>query len=131
MRRVQGCGVWLLAGALLGAPVLASGGEKAPEGTKPDNTKVNERDRKPSEPTAEQQKNNSSDLERTRLIRRAIVGEKGLSVYAQNVKIITRNGTVTLKGPVRSEEEKKTVEQKAVEIAGAANVKNELEIAPK
>ena len=131
MRRAHGYGGWLLAGALLGAPLLASADNKAPEGTKPDNTKVNQRDRAVNEPTAEQQKNNPSDLERTRLIRRALVGDKGLSMYAHNVKIITRNGTVTLKGPVRSEEEKKIVEQKAVEIAGAANVKNELEIAPK
>jgi hyperosmotically inducible protein len=53
-----------------------------------------------------------------------------VSTYAHNVKIISKNGKVTLKGPVRSEDEKKTVESKAVEVAGAGNVTNELTIKP-
>jgi hyperosmotically inducible periplasmic protein len=133
MRRVDGYWGALLAAALLSAPALAGADDKAKaaEGVKPDNTKVNQRDRATSEPTAEQQKNNRSDLETTKLIRRAIVKDKSLSMYAHNVKIIAQNGTVTLKGPVRSEDEKKVVEQKAAEVAGAANVKNEMDIAPK
>jgi hyperosmotically inducible protein len=96
-----------------------------------DNTGVNKRDRQSSEPTAEQQKNNRSDLETTRLIRRAVVTDKSLSVYAHNIKIIAQDGVVTLKGPVRSEEEKLAVEKKAAEIAGAAQVRSEIEVAPK
>lgn len=96
-----------------------------------DNTGVNRRDRQVAEPTAEQQKNNRSDLETTRLIRRAVVTDKSLSVYAHNVKIISQDGVVTLKGPVRSEEEKQTIEKKAAEIAGAAQVRSEIEVAPK
>lgn len=95
---------------------------------KADNTKVNKRDRNKAEPTADQQKESSSDRDITQKIRRAIVDDKSLSTYAHNVKIITQNGKVTLKGPVHSEEEKKTIEAKAAEVAGAGNVTNELSI---
>jgi len=64
-------------------------------------------------------------------IRKSIVDDKNLSTYAHNVKIIARGGTVVLKGPVRSEEEKTAIEAKTVEIAGAANVKNELTVKSK
>ena len=95
------------------------------------NTDRNRPERQAGEPTAEQQKNNKSDLEITRLIRRAIVTDKSLSISAHNIKIITQNGAVTLKSPVRSEQEKQTIEQKAIEITGKANVKCEIEITPK
>jgi len=96
-----------------------------------DNTKVNERDRNQAEPTADQQKDNPSDRQLTQKIRRAVVEDKSLSMTAHNVKIISQNGSVTLKGPVKSEEEKQTIETKATEIAGQGKVKNELEVAPK
>ncbi len=92
-----------------------------------DNTGKNREHR----PTADQQKNNRSDLETTRQIRRALVTDKSLSVYAHNVKIIAQNGTITLKGPVRTEDEKRIVEKKAAEVAGEANIRSEIEIAPK
>jgi hyperosmotically inducible protein len=95
---------------------------------KPDNTQVNQRDRERSQPTADQQLNNRSDLEITRQIRKAIVADKSLSTYAHNVKVITKGSKVTLKGPVRSEEEKKTLETKATEIAGAGNVTSEISV---
>ena len=56
--------------------------------------------------------------------------DKTLSTYAHNVKVIAQDGQVTLKGPVRTEEEKKTVEAKATEVAGAGHVTNQLTIAP-
>jgi hyperosmotically inducible protein len=96
-----------------------------------DNTKVNARDRQPSQVTADQQKNNKTDLELTREIRKALVADKSLSTYAHNVKIVARDGKVTLKGPVRSEDEKKIVEAKAAEIAGATNITNQVSVAPK
>lgn len=99
--------------------------------TQPDNTKANAADRDSSAPTADQQKSNSSDLKLTQQIRRAIIKDNSLSTYAHNVKIIVQNGSVTLKGPVRSEEEKQAVEAKAAQIAGAGNVKDELEVAQK
>jgi hyperosmotically inducible protein len=96
--------------------------------TASDNTKVNQRDRKTSEPTADQGKNASSDREMMRKIRRAVVADKSLSTYAHNIKIISQGGKVTLKGPVHTEEEKKGIEAKAAEIAGAGNVTNDITV---
>ncbi|SRR5581483_11695381 len=97
----------------------------------PDNSKINTQDRKPSAVTADQQKNNKSDLEITKEIRKALTADKSLSTYAHNVKIVTRDGKVTLKGPVRSAEEKQIIEAKAADIAGATNVTNQVSVAPK
>jgi hyperosmotically inducible protein len=96
-----------------------------------DNTKVNQRDRNASEPTADQQKDAAGDRATTRKIRQSLIQDKTLSTYAHNVKIITRNGMVTLKGPMRSEDEKRAVEMKATEIAGDSNVTSNLDIQPK
>ena len=68
----------------------------------PDNTTVNKRDRDPGQATADQQKENRSDRDLTKQIRQSIMADKSLSTYAHNVKIISQNGTVTLKGPVKS-----------------------------
>jgi osmotically-inducible protein OsmY len=98
----------------------------------PDNTKTNERDRNTNAPTADQQKNNPSDRELTQQIRQAIMQDKTLSTYAHNVKIISQNGTVTLKGPVRTEDEKQAIEAKANEVAGgSAKIVSEISVAPK
>jgi hyperosmotically inducible protein len=96
----------------------------------PDNTKVNQRDRNQNEPTADQQKENSNDRELTRQIRHAIVKDNSLSTDAHNVKIIAQNGSVTLKGAVKSDEEKQAIESKATGIAGAGRVTNELQVVP-
>ncbi len=98
--------------------------------TPPDNTKVNKADRAKGAVTADQQKETAADRELTRKIRRAVVGDKSLSTYAHNVKIVTQNGQVTLRGPVRAELEKTTIEAKATEIAGAGKVTNEITVAP-
>jgi hyperosmotically inducible protein len=97
----------------------------------PDNTKTNQRDKNKAEPAADQQKENQSDRETARQIRRSIVQDKSLSTYAHNVKIISQDGMVTLKGPVRSDEEKATVEAKAAEVAGKDKVTSQLEVKPK
>ena len=97
----------------------------------PDNTKINRRDRNSGTATADQQKGNRSDAEITREIRRSITQDKGLSTYARNVKIVTKGGNVTLRGPVRSEEDKKSIGSKADSIAGAGHVTNDLEVAAK
>ena len=96
----------------------------------PDNSRTNRRDRDRSAPTADRQKMSATDRELARKIRAALHDDKSLSTYAHNVKIISRDGRVTLKGPVRSEEEKTAIESKATEIAGAGNVTNELEVSP-
>lgn len=96
-----------------------------------DNTKVNQRDKQPSSATADQQKDNQTDLELTRKIRRSLVQDKTLSSNAHNVKIITANGMVVLKGPVNSAEEKQSVEAKAAEIAGADKVTSQIDVVNK
>ena len=100
-------------------------------GPAPDNTKVNERDKNKSEPTADQQKDNRSDRDITQQIRQSVMNDKSLSTYAHNVKIISQNGMVTLKGPVRSDVEKRVVEAKAAAIVGQDKVTCLLEVKPK
>jgi osmotically-inducible protein OsmY len=73
---------------------------------------------------------NPADRATTQKIRQAIHQDKSLSTYAHNVKIITQNGMVTLRGPVRSDDEKSNIEAKAVTVAGQGNVTNQLEVAP-
>lgn len=90
----------------------------------PDNTKVNRN----SAPTADQASNAPADRRLMQNIRKALVDDKSLSSYAHNVKVIAKNGKVTLKGPVTSEQEKRTVVQKATDIAGAGNVTSEITI---
>jgi len=63
-------------------------------------------------------------------IRKAVVSDKSLSTAAHNVNIISQDGVVVLRGEVRSEDEKKAVEDKATEFAGAGKVTNELIVAP-
>jgi len=116
--------------ALVLGGLMAVTASAAAAQTAPDNTKVNKRDRAEGAVTADQQKETATDRELARKIRRALVKDDALSTYAHNVKVIAINGTVTLKGPVRSEDEKKAVEAKAVEVAGKDNVKNLLSIAP-
>ena len=97
----------------------------------PDNSKANQQDRDKGSATAEQQAENQADRDLARKIRKSLADDKNLSTYAHNIKVIARGGTVMLKGPVRSEEEKAAIEAKAVEVAGAANVKNEMTVKPK
>jgi osmotically-inducible protein OsmY len=98
----------------------------------PDNTARNQRDRNQAEPTADNQKENQPDRELARQIRQALVKDKSLSTYAHNIKVIAQNGEVTLKGPVKSAEEKQAIEAKAAEVAGGADrIKSEIEVAPK
>ena len=96
-----------------------------------DNTEINKRDRSPQEITADQQSQTKMDREITQQIRQAVVDDKSLSTYAHNVKIITVDGLVTLKGPVRSGDEKRIIEEKAGQIVGKDKIKSEIEIAPK
>jgi osmotically-inducible protein OsmY len=95
----------------------------------PDNSKINRRDRDKAEPTADQQKENKSDREMARNIRRALVKDKSLSTYAHNIKVIAQDGKVTLKGPVRSNDEKTAIEAKAAEVAGGSDkINSEIEV---
>lgn len=92
------------------------------------NTGRNKRDREADAVTADDQSESKDDLQTTAEIRRAVTKDKNLSVNAHNVKIITRAGTVTLRGPVESEEEKSAIVAEARRVAGDSNVIDELEI---
>jgi len=116
--------------ALVAAAVLTAPAVPAMAQTPADNTKVNKQDRAKGAVTADQQKETAADRELTQKIRKAVMDEKTLSTYAHNVKIVAQNGQVTLKGPVRSEAEKKSIAAKATEIAGAGKVTNEITVAP-
>ena len=80
--------------------------------------------------TASTAKLNQADRELTQQIRKAIVSDKSLSIQAHNIKILTNNGAVTLKGQVKTDEEKKAVEDKAAGVAGAGKVTSELTVGP-
>lgn len=121
--------------SVLGASLLLAGSLLAAfpqqdQQPAPDNTKTNQGDAGKNATTADQQKMNESDRQTTKQIRAALTADKALSTYAHNIKIITRNGMVTLKGPVRSEDEKSAIQAKAEQVAGASNVTNKLTIAP-
>lgn len=120
----------LCTGLLLGSVAIGRAQETANQQAAPavDNTKMNQRDQNKNEATADQQKENRSDRDITQQIRQSIMKDKSLSTYAHNVKIITQEGQVTLKGPVRSESEKQTIETKATEVAGANKVTNDLNV---
>ncbi len=124
---------FVLTGLLLVCGTLMLGQDSSTEQNAPasDNTKMNQRDRNPNEPTADQQQNNRSDRDITQQVRQAIMSDKTFSTYAHNVKVITQNGQVTLKGPVRSDDEKRAVEAKAAAIAGDGKVTSELTVKPK
>jgi hyperosmotically inducible periplasmic protein len=121
--------------ALLGATLflsasLVAGAVQQDQQPAPDNSKTNPGDASKGAVTAEQQKMNPADRNTTKQIRSAIFKDKSLSTYAHNIKIITQDGKVTLKGPVRTEDEKAGIAAKATAVVGAENVTNQLEVAP-
>jgi len=99
-------------------------------GVAPDNTGVNERDGNADAVTPMDQGNNEIDLDLTQRIRKQVVADDTLSFTAKNVKIISENGSVTLRGPVNSEAEKATIAKAATDAAGAGHVINQLEVKP-
>jgi hyperosmotically inducible periplasmic protein len=92
----------------------------------PDNTKQNKEARSKDATTADQQKETTADRDLAKKIRRSIARDSSLFTYAHNIKVIVRDGMVTLKGPVHTEDEKNAIGVKASEIAGADKVQNEL-----
>ncbi|MGA8038321.1 MAG: BON domain-containing protein [Candidatus Acidiferrales bacterium] len=117
-----GCASLVFSAALLAGTLMAQ--------QAPDNSKNNQGDASAGAMTADKSAQNTADRNMTMKIRKSIMHDKTLSTYAHNIKIVTQDGKVTLKGPVRSEDEKAAIQAKAVSIAGADNVSNELEIAP-
>ncbi len=96
--------------------------------TRADNTERNVRDRDSATLDPLDQGNSRTDIDLTARIRAALVDRDGLSINAQNIKIISRDGQVTLRGPVRTEEEKRVVTRIATDAAGAARITNQLEV---
>jgi osmotically-inducible protein OsmY len=114
-----------------GNPSTAATAPSAPDAdarnAQPDNTKVNERDRNDTL-TPTDQNNNQTDLKITQQIRQAVMADGSLSFTAKNVKIITQNGKVTLRGPVKTVEERNAIEAAARKIAGATQIDNQIEV---
>jgi hyperosmotically inducible periplasmic protein len=100
----------------------------ADDKTKPDNTAINERDRSGETQTSGDQSNSSADLKITQAIRQALMKDSELSTTAKNVKIITNNGQVTLRGPVKNAQEKAKIAQLARSAAGGANIDDQLDV---
>ena len=116
----------VLCSALLGVGTVAMAQDSKPLAA--NNSGVNVRDRAPGAMTADQQSNAKSDVELTSEIRRAVVKDDQLSMMAHNVKIVSSSGTVTLRGPVKTREEKTVIGHKARAIAGKSMVDNQLEV---
>jgi len=120
----------LLGATLFFSASLIAGAAQQDQQSAPDNSKTNQGDASKGAMTAQQQSTNPADQNITKQIRSAIYKDKSLSTYAHNIKIITQDGKVTLKGPVRSADDKASIEAKAVAVAGADNVTNHLKVAP-
>ena len=97
------------------------------EHTKADNTNINERDRNAQTLTPMDQSNTKADIKETQAIRKSLMDNE-LSTTAKNIKIITRNGNVTLRGPVASAEEKKQIVKLAKAVPGIKKIRNQLEV---
>jgi osmotically-inducible protein OsmY len=123
-RLLLAIGSLALGASLMAMPVPRNQDNQQPA---PDNTKQN---KDQTSPTADQQKMNPADRAITQKIRKAVHDDTSLSTYGHNIKIITQDGKVTLRGPVRSKDEKNSLQAKAVTVAGLDNVTNQLEIAP-
>lgn len=97
----------------------------------PDNTGKNERDRSGETQTSGDQSNSSADLKTTQAIRQALMKDSELSATAKNIKVITANGHVTLRGPVKNAQEKAKIDQLAKSAAGGAQIEDQLEVTNK
>jgi hyperosmotically inducible periplasmic protein len=120
----------LLGATLFLSASLVAGVAQQDQQPAPDNSKTNQGDASKGAGTSDQQKMNPADRNITKQIRSSIYKDKSLSTYAHNIKVITQDGKVTLKGPVRTEDEKAGIAAKAAAVVGADNVTNELEVAP-
>ena len=120
---------WLLLAVLAGGSPLVyaqtsnTGKTATPDA---DNTRMNKADQKNTQPTAQNQSNEKADRELAAAVRKAIVRDKSLSTNAHNVKVVAKDGTVTLRGPVRSDDEKSKVSQLTRQVEGVSNVDDQL-----
>ena len=114
----------LVLGAMITGGPLFGFAQQAPA---PDNTKANAQ---ADQNTADKQSNAASDRALTQQLRKAITQDKSMSTYAHNVKVVTQNGQITLSGPVRSDEEKRALVEKAAEVAGQDRIVDQMSVVP-
>src|SRR5579863_795436 len=113
-------------GTVLSLSIAGVAATAQDQNTKPDNSTQN----KNQDQTAQNQSSAASDRELTAKVRKAIIADKDLSTYAHNIKIITQNGTVTLKGPVKSDDEKQRIESDAANVVPRDSILDQLTVTP-
>jgi hyperosmotically inducible periplasmic protein len=128
MRVLPLAGMFFVALTLSSCETQTGRVEKNPRATDADNTARNERDRNPGTQLPTDQAENQADREISANVRKAVMADNSLSTNAQNIKIVTSNGTVTLRGPVKTAQEKEAIEAKAKQVLGVNSVVNLLEI---
>lgn len=120
--------------SVLAVPALMIGLQamaQTPADTPADNSKSNKQYPSNRGTTADEQKNDATDIDLVKRIRQSVMADKELSTYGHNVKIVAVNGMVTLNGVVRSADEKMQIGKKAASIAGEGHVVDDLKIASK
>ena len=110
--------------SIVGVVAITADDEK----TKADNTAMNQRDRSGETTTSGDQSNSPADLKVTQAIRSALMKDSELSTNAKNIKVVTANGQVTLRGPVNSPQEKTKINQIARSAAGEAEIVDQLDV---
>ena len=123
--------IGLAVASIFATSVCAQAADTAPTAAvAPDNTKVNRSDKRDATRSAQTQSNATGDVELLAAVRKRLVEDDGLSTYAHNVKIVATNGKVTLRGPVRSSQERDMVVAHARSVDGVTSVDNRLTVAP-
>ena len=131
MRILHLSAIFLVSLALVNCDTQTGRVDKRPATTDADNTARNERDRNAATQVPTDQAENEADREISANVRKAVVGDDSLSINAQNLKIVTSNGNVTLRGPVKTDREKEAIEAKAKQVTGVHSVTNLLEVEAK
>ncbi len=96
--------------------------------TEADNTRRTVRDRNEGNLTPLDQGNSQADVATTAQIRKEILATENMSMNARNVKIITKDGQITLRGPVNTAAEKSLIAEMAKRSTHSGTVDNQLEV---
>lgn len=131
MRILHLSAIFLVSLALVNCDTQTGRVDKKPATADADNTARNERDRNAATQVPTDQAENEADRDISANVRKAVVGDDSLSINAQNIKIVTSNGNVTLRGPVKTGREKEAIEAKAKQVTGVQSVTNLLEVEAK
>ena len=131
MRILHLSAIFLVSLTLVNCDTQTGRVDKRPATADADNTARNERDRNAATQVPTDQAENEADRAISANVRKAVVGDDSLSINAQNIKIVTSNGNVTLRGPVKTDREKEAIEAKAKQVTGVHSVTNLLEVEAK